>query len=592
MIVSYSGNYQNFAAEQMRDIPRLLLPLVALIVSVILFFTDTPPSDDLMISLNPAARISSVKLSGDPLLSLEGAESNTPSSQKTQGDQPKIIVWTSEAQTGGPEALVQLTCALFQKGYNVHRTSAQASAFRTYYPAFENIPLLDFALIGDHAQPGDIVVVPEVVSCDAIPRLPPGVRKVIWVLAGIHKPQPPCTFIHHSYYLARANHSPLSTVVMPYIAANRSGFAAGMYQMSDKKNSICIDNDIKHLATILMKGNLSSRFPAGDLEVNVIESMTPAQVVDLMRRCKVVIDGNLPGMERVPLEAVTFGAIPLFEPAFGIAEDFLDFPLPKDYVGPWDDVEHLEEVLYTALTHYEVEVGKFQPLRNRIQDMEKHFVKHIDTLFGGAAGFLVLCDGERNGALCLLAAISVLLVSPLSIVHIVMEDGDPSKYLTQQQIIIDTLDRGHMGGLVHLYGEGGLTIDELIASSPNNRTFLMAPDMVLMDSTTGKADDCWSTEVEDGWALCVPESMDTFMSEKSFIAGDCKMSYTSTQAFQSFQSIQQGKFPMERSRLASWALLCSRPIWLEAIESVSDWRRFCASLNKSSRKLQNYYFPL
>ena len=106
-------------------------------------------------------------------------------------------------------------------------------------------------MIGEHAQPGDIVVVPEVVSCDTISRLRPG------VLAGIHKPQSPCTFIHHSFYLAQANHSPLSTVIMPYIAANRSGFAAGTYQMSDKKNSICI-----HMQTSLLSfiARSSSRF--------------------------------------------------------------------------------------------------------------------------------------------------------------------------------------------------------------------------------------------------------------------------------------------------------------------------------------------
>lgn len=133
--------------------------------------------------------------------------------------------------------------SIFVKGYNVYRTSAQASAFRDYYPAFESVPLQDFALISEHAQPGDIVVVQEVVSYDTISRLPPG------ILAGIHKPQPPCTFIHHSFYLAQANHSPLSTstVIMPYIAANRSGFAAGTYQMSDKKNSICI-----HMQTSLL----------------------------------------------------------------------------------------------------------------------------------------------------------------------------------------------------------------------------------------------------------------------------------------------------------------------------------------------------
>jgi hypothetical protein len=115
--------------------------------------------------------------------------------------------------------------------------------------AFEYVPLLAFRLISQHVRPGDVVVVPEVLRCNAIPALPPGVRKVTWVLAGIQEPQPPCTFVHHSYYLARASHSPLSTVIMPCIAVNRSGFAAGAYQISDKKNSICIDNDVKPLAT-------------------------------------------------------------------------------------------------------------------------------------------------------------------------------------------------------------------------------------------------------------------------------------------------------------------------------------------------------
>jgi hypothetical protein len=213
-------------------------------------------------------------------------------------------------------------------------------------------------------------------------------------------------------------------------------------------------------------------------------------------------------------------------------------------------------------------------------------VENVDLLFGGTASFLVSCDGKRDGALCLLAAMSVLLVRPLSVVNIVMEDGDPSKYLAHQQEVINALGKGHMSGLIQLHDQGSVSIDELVAAAPNNRTFLMAPEMMFLEAIAGEAQDCWSRESDNARTLCVPESMDV-LSKWKFIAEDYAVRNTSTHAFQSFQPIQQGKFPLDRSRLASWALLCSRPLWLEAINSVSDWRRFCASLNKSNRKLQN-----
>jgi hypothetical protein len=149
--------------------------------------------------------------------------------------------------------------------------------------------------------------------------------------------------------------------------------------------------------------------------VQVIQGMNFEQIDALYKRCKVVIDQGLPGAERVPLEAATYGAIVLLDDNTdnSISSEWLDFPIPADYVSKWDD-KRLEDKLYHALTNYEAEMRRFEPMRRRVAALEGHFEDAVEKVFQQSALFLVPCNRPTDGANCLRAALSVLIVTPLS----------------------------------------------------------------------------------------------------------------------------------------------------------------------------------
>jgi hypothetical protein len=87
-------------------------------------------------------------------------------------------------------------------------------------------------------------------------------------LAGVSPQSPPTTFLHHTYYLARANKSPAASVVMPYIHRARSGTRNGPMNLDGKRNTICIDNDAGGIADMIHRSQLAQRLN-NDLEVQV-----------------------------------------------------------------------------------------------------------------------------------------------------------------------------------------------------------------------------------------------------------------------------------------------------------------------------------
>lgn len=133
------------------------------------------------------------------------------------------------------------------------------------------------------------------------------------------------------------------------------------------------------------------------------------------RRCKIVFDSGMPGMERVPLEGASWGALVML---WGdqVSNNYLDFPIPNEYQGGFT-YEGMVEVVRHGLNNYEKEVLRFEPLRQRIRLMEPQFESSVKRLMDQSAMFLIPCERPGAGYTttdCLLTAISILIVSPMS----------------------------------------------------------------------------------------------------------------------------------------------------------------------------------
>ena len=522
----------------------------------------------------------------------------------------KVVVWTTDYFTGGPEALFQLVLALHRRGHTVYRTSDLAPELHAYYPDWVDVPFVPFPDIDRIVHPGDVIIIPEEQSCPNLERFPFGVRKAKWILAGAsHKPQPPCNLLHHSFELARANGSPMSTVLMPYIHRDRSGFVH--HDLAEtKRNVICVAaHNVPHLAEELRNSTFLNQH-IQDLEVRLIKGLTPPQVVELLRQCKVLIDGSLPGLERLPLEATTFGAIPIFDPTTGIPENVLDLPLPSDYLGPWSDETHgvtnatrLERTVARALLEYPQEAQKFNPLRNRIAGMEAQFEETVDKTFREAAAFIIPCDATNDGELCLLAAINVLLVSPLSLVHVFLHgDGDDGRsregYLQQHAGIVAASHAMHMKGLIAVLDEDGC-MEEIFNSAPNYRVIVLAADAMLARNGGGSETTTILGVKTSGDVRAAPSSGDIkspvhwswarlrdLVQQHSMYEIDVNGSWRerkhrgSSFHVHSVRPLLEGTLILDQRHLVPFIIMCSDPLWRKAIRHSPRWERVCKAMSE------------
>lgn len=518
----------------------------------------------------------------------------------------KIVVWTTDYFTGGPEALFQLVLALHRRGHRVYRTSDLAPELRAFYPDWADVPFVPFPEIDRVVSLGDIIIIPEEQSCPDLDRFPFGVRKAKWILAGDgHGPQPPCTLLHHSFELARAIGSPMSTVLMPYIHRNRSGLILDSKTLVNaKRNTVCVAaHNVPHLADVLRNSTfLHTRIP--DLEVQLVKGMTPAEVVELLTRCKVLVDGSLPGLERLPLEAATFGANLVFNPSTGIPEHYLDMPLPLFYLGPWpderdaaDNATRFERVVARAMLEYPAEVGKFEPLRHRIKAMEAQFVEAVDRTVREAAAFVIPCEASTDGELCLLAAISVLLASPLSLVHVVLESTDTrDAYLQRHADLLATMRAMHMEGLVAIHetqkgSDWGM--DEVFDAAPNHRVFVLAADAVVTHpfgrvreeiQQSMSSLDNGEVEITNGtlsWANVHEVSRQHPVFEMETGGGwRVPVSDTAGLPVVSLRATLEGKAILDQKHLEAFTGLCGQSLWRRATGGGSSprWERLCIAI--------------
>jgi hypothetical protein len=542
-----------------------------------------------------------------PHIVVTGAPSGRGTNKVNSTTSHKVIVWTTDYFTGGPEALFQLVLALHRRGHTVYRTSDLAPALQSFYPDWAVIPSIPFPEIDRVVAPGDVIIIPEEQPCPDLGRFPFGVRKVKWILAGdSHDAQPPCTLLHHSFELARANRSPMSTVLMPYIHRNRSGFVQPDVAAS-KRNTVCVaTHNVPRLADEL-RDSTYLRHQVPNLDVKLIQGLTPQEVVDLLNRCKVMVDGNLPGLERLPLEAATFGAVLVFDPSRGIPENVLDLPVPADYLGPWpddrnevDNSTRLERAVAKALLEYPRETQRFDPLRKHIEAMEAHFVATVDRTFRQAAAFLVPCDGSTDEELCLLAAVSVLLVNPLSLVHIILGGGhgdSRNAYTDRHADLLATIRAIHMEGLVTIHEEAAtndnlMGLDDIYQSAPNQKLFVLAADTMHTRFSGGASR---STAVVSAESFEIPRPLSWAklreLSQKHQVfeidsSDSLRRGQTSEDMASSISSIRpllEGTVFLGQQSLTPFIVQCSERLWQTVIRHSPRWEQLCKATTGSIR---------
>lgn len=513
----------------------------------------------------------------------------------------KIVVYTLKANTGGPEALFQLAIALFHYGHSVYCTSEPHEALQPYYPEWRKLSIVAFEEVDKLLQPGDAIIIPEVVECTqpVLSRLHPRVRRIQWILAGsAHNPHPPCTFIHHTFYLARANRSPLTSVVMPYIHRNRSGLALDRHDlMAQKTNLVCLSHHTtSHLKPGLLRSSYLRSFALPGFEVKVIEGLTPQGVVDVLMRCKLFIDGKLPGMERLALEAVALHAILLLNPSDGIGEDFLDFPLPIEYLGPWTD-EHsanssngtrFEQAIIKALTSYEKEVLRFSAMRNRIAGLEQQFETAVDNLFQQSSLFVVPCNAAVDQENCLLAGASALLVNPVSVVAVVLDRSEMDEYVKTHSKLLAALEAVHMKGSIHIQALHIDTFDwfKVVATgAPNGRIVALSPGSVVLrfqqylhlDATIPAPRQCQS------WRRLREALLDDACAAilLPMQSGVLLQPTTMLQLWR-VRKMLDGREEMSGETFAALREMCAKPLWRDLCAFSQMWSRLCEAVIASS----------
>jgi hypothetical protein len=214
--------------------------------------------------------------------------------------------------------------------------------------------------------------------------------------------------------------------------------------------------------------------------------------------------------------------------------------------------------------------------------MESQFVDAVDRVFGETAAFLIPCNKPADGANCLRAAISVLLVSPLSMVRLITRD-DEAAFMATNTDLYKVLGEAHMDGLVTA-GPMDLTshFDELVSGALNHRVILMAPDTVLFDGDELRSWSRHNSSSHQDCMLWVPAGLDVNLMGEHDLPG--RICPTLATSFEDFRVIEDGNFVGDPSYLYRFAHLCSSPIWKSVMAASSQsWLHFCASIERSNR---------
>ena len=201
----------------------------------------------------------------------------------------------ADVNTGGPEALIQLSLALWNNGYavKVFPYHKLAHRFSIEYPTFRSIPV---AHENTTYRSIDVVILPEIDMnrCSAF-----GYASVlIWLLTDSKiKKGSKCSWVAHNSYIGDKHGIP---VMRPYITPSTVKYCQHMRTLSRNESLILVDNDTPmYVVQQIQQWNGTVIIPKG-MHRNAIRN--------LISRAFMVVDWSFVGSERLPLESMLCGA--------------------------------------------------------------------------------------------------------------------------------------------------------------------------------------------------------------------------------------------------------------------------------------------
>jgi len=111
-------------------------------------------------------------------------------------------------------------------------------------------------------------------------------------------------------------------------------------------------------------------------------NMVPAQLIESYKKAKLYIDfGHFGGPERMPKEAVYFGATILVNYRNAAQNDF-DIAIPLKYkVKEYNDLEHVKLIIKSMLDNYDANINDFEFFRGKVKNLASNFMKQIEVFF-------------------------------------------------------------------------------------------------------------------------------------------------------------------------------------------------------------------
>lgn len=145
-------------------------------------------------------------------------------------------------------------------------------------------------------------------------------------------------------------------------------------KVSKKENIIAYNPKKNFIFTKKVIGAISKE--RKDISFIPIEKMTPAQIVDLLAKCKVYIDfGQFPGPERIPREAVTMRCN-IITSLYGSTRNSIDVPIPTKYkiAAKKKNIPHICETVYELLDNYEKHISEYDDYRAKVAHQKELLV--------------------------------------------------------------------------------------------------------------------------------------------------------------------------------------------------------------------------
>jgi hypothetical protein len=290
--------------------------------------------------------------------------------------------------SGGPEAYHQLHAALSEAGHctvmhgGIHEYETRYS--RHYYPS--HAALLELvgsngAAIDGKEWPllaGDVVVLADGIEEPSTigEWIQRGVTVTTWnvgqtqadlVYGGLRRSVAGSIPLCLDQYVSQMYRCfPSAQTAVPMTDVFQSEAALARSQPM-KENLIIIDNDNSNNDVTLESVQSGLALVPGmpsDVKVVFLHGFTRAEVIDLYKRAKLVIDLYVPGAERIVLESVLFNCM-VAVAVNGNARETTDFPIPvKARLPSFPSVKDVVEVVAEYLPRYDTAIDEWHAMRS------------------------------------------------------------------------------------------------------------------------------------------------------------------------------------------------------------------------------------